>query len=804
MTRAAPTLPPAPSSLPADEHGVDPTGTSAVSLSGALGAVLLTFGAAGAVPFMFDRAAWVAPALLAILTGVAAVLAVAGRRGRVGRAVIAGMAAVLGVAAAVVGWTGPVDDAGSGQGPAASLLALPGRLAGLLIVLPARMASEIVPAPVVPELLLGVVLALGATAVVLSALLAVRRAPLAALGVAFGVFTVGLAIARPDRPEVALPFLLAAVVVLATCRPPHGGLRSLRAPSLVVLLAAALLGAVTIAGYLPGYGAPAVLDLRTGGAATQVATNPMVSVRTALTGQSAEPVLAVSTPRPVYLRTTALEVYGQDAQWRSPGVRAAPIDGELDPGVGGGIGGAAEAFDVDIEVLDLEPVLVPVPFQPVDVGGALEGAAQYDARTATVTLPRGVRLGAGDRYQVSVALPASDLEAVDDGRGFAPDSALTELPGNIPPEVTARARAIVEAADARTPVQIAFALQDELRSWNYSLTPPPGETGDALLDFLDTQTGYCEQYAATMAIMLRSLDVPARVAVGFSPGELVDPDAGRWEVSDQNAHAWVEVLLPEVGWIPFEPTPRSDGNVLVPSGETLTPDALAADRGSATPAPAQAADIPAQPQPPTADEDPSSGEDDGAAGQTEAAAGGSTGQRRSGPSPRVGALLTGLLFAFGLAGAWQWRRRWRRGLTATARGRVTLARQRVERFGVALGEPPRPHETDGEFLARVSDRLGTAAVEPAHTLSVAAGAGRYAPEVDATTAAAAERAADDLLALDTPGGTGSRIRRGCRVLAAVIRQTVPSTVRERTGARRRVPDERRGRPRAGRVQGRQG
>lgn len=798
MTRAAPTLPHTPSSRPAaDDDVVDPTGTSRLSFSGAFGAVLLTFAAAGAVPFMFERAVWAPPALLAILTGVAVVLAVAGRGRGTGFTVFAGMAAVLSVAVAAVAGTGPVDDAGSGQGPVAGLLALPGRLAGLLTALPARMASEIVPAPVVPELLLGVVLALGATAVVLSALLAVRRAPLAALAVAFGVFTAGLAIARPDRPEVALPFLLAAGLVLATCRPTHGGLASLRAPSLVVLLAAALLGAVTLAGYLPGYGAPAVVDLRTGGAATQVATNPMVSVRTALTGQSAEPVLAVSTPRPVYLRTTALEVYGQDAQWRSPGVRAAPIDGPLDPAAGG----AAAAFDVDIEVLDLDPVLVPVPFQPVDVGGALAGAAQYDARTATVTLPRGVRLSAGDRYRVSVAPPAADLEAIDDGRGFAPDSALTDLPANVPPEVTARARAIVEAADARTPVQIAFALQDELRSWNYSLTPPPGQTGDALLDFLDTQTGYCEQYAATMAIMLRSLDVPARVAVGFSPGELVDPEAGRWEVSDQNAHAWVEVLLPDVGWIPFEPTPRSDGNVLVPSGETLTPDELAADRGGAAPAPAEAADIPAQQQPPTADEDPSVGEDDGAGAQTEAAAGGPAGQGRSGPSPRAAALLTTLLFALGLAGAWQWRRRWRRKLAATPRGRVTLARRRIERLGVALGEEPRPHETDGEFLARVSERLGTAAVEPARALAVAAGAGRYAPEVDAATAAAAQRAAADLLALDAPDGTWSRIGRGRRVLVAVMRQAVPSTVREWTGA---VSAERGGRPRAGRVQGRQG
>jgi hypothetical protein len=79
-----------------------------------------------------------------------------------------------------------------------------------------------------------------------------------------------------------------------------------------------------------------------------------------------------------------------------------------------------------------------------------------------------------------------------------------------------------------------------------------------LAEFLDpagSRSGYCEQFAGAYAALARSLGLPARVAVGFTPGE-EDPDApGTYVVTGRNAHAWPEVYFSGVGWVPFEPTP---------------------------------------------------------------------------------------------------------------------------------------------------------------------------------------------------------------------------------------------------------
>ena len=66
--------------------------------------------------------------------------------------------------------------------------------------------------------------------------------------------------------------------------------------------------------------------------------------------------------------------------------------------------------------------------------------------------------------------------------------------------------------------------------------------------------GYCEHFATTLAVMCRSLGIPARVAVGYDTGDF-NALTGYYEVSSRDAHAWVEVYFPVFGWIPFEATP---------------------------------------------------------------------------------------------------------------------------------------------------------------------------------------------------------------------------------------------------------
>ena len=111
------------------------------------------------------------------------------------------------------------------------------------------------------------------------------------------------------------------------------------------------------------------------------------------------------------------------------------------------------------------------------------------------------------------------------------------------------------AGDAQTPYAAVLALESWFRQrggFRYDESPPR-TTGPPLVSFVSrTKAGYCQHYAGAMAVMLRMLGIPARVAVGFTSGTYED---GEWVVTNHEAHAWVEVWFAGQGWVPFDPTP---------------------------------------------------------------------------------------------------------------------------------------------------------------------------------------------------------------------------------------------------------
>ena len=127
-------------------------------------------------------------------------------------------------------------------------------------------------------------------------------------------------------------------------------------------------------------------------------------------------------------------------------------------------------------------------------------------------------------------------------------------------------RALYEVAKdvvqgAPSPYAAAAALeawfrQPSLGGFVYDEQPPvPAANQPALVQFVtDTKRGYCQHFAGAMALMLRYLGIPARVAAGFTSGSY-DAESHEWTVTDHEAHDWVEVYFPGWGWIPFDPTP---------------------------------------------------------------------------------------------------------------------------------------------------------------------------------------------------------------------------------------------------------
>lgn len=114
------------------------------------------------------------------------------------------------------------------------------------------------------------------------------------------------------------------------------------------------------------------------------------------------------------------------------------------------------------------------------------------------------------------------------------------------------------ARNAKTPyayVQRVMGYLTAANGFSYDEYPPP--TADPLVTFLTlNHLGYCQQFAGSMALLLRMGGIPARVVTGFTTGDY-DSASQQWLVTDVDAHAWVEAWFPHYGWVAFDPTPAA-------------------------------------------------------------------------------------------------------------------------------------------------------------------------------------------------------------------------------------------------------
>jgi transglutaminase-like putative cysteine protease len=112
------------------------------------------------------------------------------------------------------------------------------------------------------------------------------------------------------------------------------------------------------------------------------------------------------------------------------------------------------------------------------------------------------------------------------------------------------------AAGAESDLTRARAIEQHLRTgYGYTLDLPQREVEDPLADFLFVRRkGHCEYFASAMAVMLRTLNIPSRLATGFQTG-VYNPISDLWLVRASDAHSWVEAWIPGRGWTTFDPTP---------------------------------------------------------------------------------------------------------------------------------------------------------------------------------------------------------------------------------------------------------
>ena len=132
----------------------------------------------------------------------------------------------------------------------------------------------------------------------------------------------------------------------------------------------------------------------------------------------------------------------------------------------------------------------------------------------------------------------------------------TELPDGFNPRTLALAGELrADPALAGRPAALVQAALDRLRTGNYQYTLDPGVYGEHTADefWFDRKEGFCEHIASAFVVLMRALDIPARVVTGYQGGERNAVD-GFWVVRQSDAHAWTEVWLAGRGWVRVDPT----------------------------------------------------------------------------------------------------------------------------------------------------------------------------------------------------------------------------------------------------------
>ena len=250
-----------------------------------------------------------------------------------------------------------------------------------------------------------------------------------------------------------------------------------------------------------------------------------------------------------------------------------------------------------IKVLDFKSEYLPLPFAPSSIRAS--GSWAYDPNSLVVlSMSRGDRANAIRNLtytvtSVDVAPKGDDL--VDALAGTPADSDVTSVvPPDLPAALTRLTREVT--AGQTTAAGKAAAIQQYLRSdlFTYSTEQLPGTGYQALENFLlKDRKGYCEQFAASMAMMARVVGIPSRVAVGFLPGK---EDGDHWNVTIRDMHAWPELYFSGYGWVRYEPTPAITGR---PPAWTVPNAGTPSKEPSETPSAAPSASAPRRPDEPS-------------------------------------------------------------------------------------------------------------------------------------------------------------------------------------------------------------
>ena len=449
------------------------------------------------------------------------------------------------------------------------------------------------PAPLSPGLVALVVLGVGVCAMVTHVLSVCLRLPVATIVPLAALYAVPAATLPGGSPWWAFALVAAGwlAILLTDSRREVGswGLlvpRSANSPARlrsslwtgpalrIAVIGAALALAIPplvpglTDGFLGGSGSGGGGDAEQALDANAISIDPFVSLRRDLLTNRDLEVMSYTTngDNPNYLRLVIADSFdGETWLPRTFSADVAPTLSDtlvVPPGLSRDVARTPTEYRFSSSRLASQYLPMPYPVSAVTIAGDWHWDAATSVAFSTTTSTQ-----ATDWEATALNLEPTPAQL----RAFTvPVADVRERLGNqldslLPPAIIEEAKRVT--AGLPTPYDQALALQWWFRDkFAYSTNVRGDPSVDQLTAFLEDRVGYCQQFAATMALMARALNIQARVAVGFTPG--TDDGSGNYRVSTQDAHAWPELYFGAAGWVRFEPTPRANadgGEVSVPA-----------------------------------------------------------------------------------------------------------------------------------------------------------------------------------------------------------------------------------------------
>jgi transglutaminase-like putative cysteine protease len=494
----------------------------------------------------------------------------------------------------------------------------------------AAVQTEVPPVPADQPILCLVVIAIGLVAVVVDMLAVEAKAPAASGLVLLCVYAVPASLADEMLPWWSFVLGAAAFATLLAVdgRAKHKAWRGRRtglpgyaqgAPSheasgvVIVSIVLALIvgGTFTVigtVGRLPGGGAG-------GDEGGPFGLKPYTKLAGLLTGQTNVEFFRVSGLKDEdYLRLVTLDRYVDNDGWEvgtpiGGGGQLGPQDLADTSAVGGPV------TTITIQPNQFKDQWAPVFGRPKQVGG-LGSEWRWDPTAQTLWAPGMQQFGTYVE-QARLATPSAEqlrAEGVVDeshvDQRYRQQIQVSPKVKSLINQVTGGLTSTFDKVRALT-----LYLNDGENGFKYSLDATQKDTTVSKLDdfLFNTKTGFCEQYASALAAMTRSMGIPTRVAIGFTPGVPYNGDPSVKTITGGDAHAWVEVNFPDYGWVRFDPTPAGTRVVSPPymndntqsSGSDSLPSTTGSSGPTSTAAPHSTAPSAAAPVNPQNDADSS-------------------------------------------------------------------------------------------------------------------------------------------------------------------------------------------------------